>query len=98
MFSEKELKILKKLNTPKKIQDFINRLGINFEERGDTCMSPRMVLKTGRAHCMEGAILAAAILRIHGYKPLIVDLEATKHDYDHTIAVFRKNGRWGSIS
>lgn len=98
MFSKQELKILRKLNTPKKIQDFINSLKINFEEKGDTCMSPRMVLRTRKAHCIEGAILAAAILRLHGYKPLIVDLEANKHDYDHTIAVFKKDGKWGSIS
>lgn len=98
MFSKEELKVLKKINTPSKIQDFINSLKINFEENGDTCMSPRQVLRTGKAHCMEGAILAAAILRIHGYKPLIVDLEANKHDYDHAIAVFQRGKYWGAIT
>jgi len=98
MFSKEELAVLRELNTPSKIQEFLNNLKINFEEEGDTCMSPRNVLKQGKAQCMEGAILAAAILRINGFKSLIVDLEATKDDYDHAIAVFNQNGHWGCIS
>lgn len=98
MFSKEELNILNKLNSPSKIQNFLNNLKINFEENGDTCMSPRNVLKNGKAQCMEGAIFAASVLRLLGYKPLIVDLEANKDDYDHAIAVFNKNGYWGSIS
>jgi len=97
MFSKEELKFLKKLDSPSKIQDFLNSLKINFEENKETCMSPRKVLRTGKAHCAEGAILAAAILRVHGYKPLLVDLEATDDDWDHMIAVFKKNGRWGAL-
>ena len=97
-FNKKELKILKPLNTPKKIQDFINKIPINFEKEGDTCYSPRKVLKKWSAHCVEGAILAAAILRLHGHKPLIVDMEANKKDDDHVIAVFKQYGYWGAIS
>ena len=70
---------------------------LNYDDGNDTCMSPRMVLSRGKAHCVEGAILAAAALRLQGYPPLIVDLEATKDDYDHVIAVFQKNGHWGAI-
>jgi hypothetical protein len=98
MFSKEELNILGKLNNPSKIQNFINSLKVNFEDKGDTCMSPRKVLKEGKAQCMEGAIFAASVLRLLGYKPLIVDLEASKDDYDHAIAVFNKNGHWGAIS
>ena len=98
MFNEKELKIIKKLTNPKKIQDFINELRINFEENGDSCMSPRRVLRERKAHCIEGALLAAAILRFHGHKPLIVDLEANNKDFDHVISVFRIEKCWGAIS
>ena len=98
MFNEKELKIIKKLNNPKKIQDFLNNLKINFEENGETCMSPRKVLKERKAHCIEGAILAAAILKNQGFKPLIVDLEANNNDFDHVIAVFKIKKHWGAIS
>lgn len=96
--NSKEVKLFKSLNTFAKIQDFINTLKINFEERGDTCMSPRMVLKNGKCHCMEGAILAALILRINGYKPLVVDLLAHDRDFDHVLAVFKKDGKWGAIT
>ncbi len=98
MFTKEELDILKQINTPSKIQDFLNSLKTNFELEGDTCLSPRNVLRLKHCHCMEGAILAAAILRLQGYKPLIVDLETTEDDYDHAIAVFQKNGFWGALS
>ena len=47
---------------------------------------------------MEGALLAAAALRIHGHKPLVVDLTATKNDFDHVIVVFKQHNYWGAIS
>ncbi len=96
-FTREEIELFKKLSTPQKIQDFINSLEINFEEDGCTCMSPKMVLKKRKAHCVEAALLAATILRFHGREPLILDLEAAKDDYDHVVALFKINGYWGSI-
>jgi len=95
---EKEIEILKQLNTPKKIQDFLNKMPINFEEGGDTCMSPRMVLRENKSHCIEGAMLAATALRLNGEKPLVVDMTASKNDFDHVICVFNRNGMWGCVS
>jgi len=98
-FNKSEMEVIRKLNTPRKIQDFLDKkLKINFELKGETCMSPRMVLKTKKAHCIEGAMLAAAILRVHGHDPLILDLTAVKHDEDHVIALFKQHGMWGAIS
>lgn len=100
-FTEKELSILGKLDTPSKIQSFINEIPINFEEDGkDSCMSPRMVLRKKKAHCIEAAFLAAAALNLHGFKPLIVDMKGAENDCDHVIAVFqdKKTGQWGAIS
>ena len=96
--NKKELEILKKLNTPKKIQDFINKIPINFDYRKDTCMSPGVVLRKNKCHCIEGAILAALCLKLNGKPPLILDLEANEKDYDHVIAVFKEDGKWGAIS
>jgi hypothetical protein len=96
-FDKKELKILRRLNTPKKIQDFLNKIPSNLNKNEDTCYSPRMVLKKWKARCVEGAMLAATCLRLQGEKPLIVDLVATDKDFDHVICVFRKNGFWGAI-
>ncbi|MCL5666548.1 MAG: hypothetical protein M1383_02160 [Patescibacteria group bacterium] len=94
---KQEIKILRILNSPAKVQDFLNSLKINFERDGQTCMSPRRVIRERRAHCMEGAMLAAAALEFHGHKPLLVDLRAAKRDFDHVIAVFKQNNCWGAI-
>lgn len=95
---EKELAVLKELKNPAEIQDFLNKIPINFEEKGDTCMSPRMVLKRWKCHCIEGAMLAALALRLQGKKPLVVDLTASRHDFDHVMAVFKQDGKWGALS
>lgn len=98
VYSLEEERLFKKLTTPAKIQDFINTLSVNFEERGDTCMSPREVLKYKKAQCMEGSLLAAAILEFHGNQPLLLDLKSNQKDFDHVVALFKKNGYWGAIS
>lgn len=59
--------------------------------------SPRRVLAAGTAHCLEGAIFAAAALRALGFAPLLVDLEAVQ-DTDHVVAVWREAGGWGAIA
>ncbi|MEK7583940.1 MAG: hypothetical protein AAB490_01735, partial [Patescibacteria group bacterium] len=77
---------------------FLETLPANFERNGETLYSPRMVLKHRRAHCTEGALFAAAALRLHGHKPLVLDLKTTAKDEYHAIAVFKIRGRWGAIS
>lgn len=96
-FTEDQLRLFKKLNTPRKIQDFLETLEANFEFR-KVNSSPKLVLENKKAHCFEGALLAAAILRFHGHKPLLVDLKTTVEDDYHVIAVFKENGHWGAIS
>ncbi len=93
-----ELTLLRGLRTPQNIQDFLDSFTYNFETDGETCLSPRRVLRERRAHCIEGALLAALALRLHGEAPLILDLTAAPHDYDHVIALFRRHGHWGAIS
>ena len=97
-FKLKEFDIFKKLDTPSKIQDFIDQIPINFEKNGETCRSPLMVLKNNEAHCLEGALLAAAIFLYHGQRPLLLDLVTTPNDDYHTVALFKEAGKWGAIS
>lgn len=98
-FSKKEKVLLKKLNTPAKVQDFLNGLKFNFEQDGKgTIKSPIRVLRENNAHCMEGALLGAYILSLHGHKPLILHLQVEKGDFDHIIALFQENGLWGALS
>jgi len=96
--NKKEKVLFEILNTPKKIQNFLESLPINFEEGGETLYSPRNVLVKNKAHCFEGAIFAAAILMYHGYKPILLDLKTKFNDESHVVALFKKEGKWGAIS
>jgi hypothetical protein len=95
--SKAEFAVLRRLRTPQKIQDFLSRMPPNFETDGQTCLSVREVLRQRRAHCIEGAMLAACALWIHGEPPLLLDLRAER-DFDHVVALFRRGRCWGAIS
>jgi hypothetical protein len=82
------------MKNPYGIQKFLDAIPYHLE---DTAWSPRKVLAEQTAHCLEGAIFAAAALRANGYPPLLLDFEA-EHDTDHVIAIFRENGCWGAIA
>lgn len=96
--SQEELSFLKSLDTPRKIQDYLDSIPFNFEEKGETCMSPRRTLREGKAHCLEGAMLACVCLMLQGEKPLILNLKVREDDYDHVVALYERNGYWGAIS
>jgi hypothetical protein len=87
----------RRLDTPAKIQRFLDDIPYNTEAGGETFRSPRRVLADRTANCIEGAVLAAAAVRVQGEPPLIMDLTAV-HDEDHVIAVFRRGGLWGAIA
>ncbi len=93
-----ELAILRALSTPQKIQDYLDSLPINFEKKEETCMSPRRVLREKKAHCIEGAMVAAVALWLRGEKPLLLDLKTTRGDDDHVVALYKRGGCWGAIS
>ena len=93
-----EKRALRGLKTPERIQRFLDtEIGYNKEPDGETIRSPRRVLRDRVAHCLEGALLAAAALRVLGYPPLLLDLEAVRDD-DHVLAVFKQHNRWGAIA
>jgi hypothetical protein len=93
-FTPSELRRLRSLKTPFGIQRFIDAMPYHL---ATTSWSPRRVLRERTAHCLEGAIFAAAALRAIGRPPLLLDLEAV-NDTDHVIAVFRERDHWGAIA
>jgi len=93
-FTPNELRRLRSLKTPQKIQRFLEDLPYHH---ANTAWSPRVVLRERSAHCFEGAVFAAAALRVNGFKPLIWDLEGIR-DSDHVLAVYRRNRHWGAIA
>jgi hypothetical protein len=93
-----ELSLFRRLDTPAKVQDYLDGLPVNFDGDDDTCSSPRVALRRGTVHCIEAAMLAAAVLAFHGQRAWLLDLKANDRDYDHVMCLFRKGGRWGAIS
>jgi len=92
-FTPAELRSLRALRTPWGVQRALEAMPYHL---ASTAWSPRRVLAEGTAHCLEGAIFAATALRVLGFPPLLLDLEAVQ-DTDHVLAVFRSGGRWGAI-
>jgi hypothetical protein len=92
-----ELRLLRRLSTPAKIQRYLDHLDYNLEKGGETCRSPRRVIRDRTAHCLEAALLAAAAFRIHGRAPRLVDLTAVR-DQDHVLAVFQAGSHWGAVA
>jgi len=92
--SAQDLCTLRALKTPARIQKFIDALDYQY---ADTAWSPQRVLRERKGHCLEGALLAAAALRVNGHPPLLMDLESV-HDDDHVVALYRERGLWGGIA
>jgi hypothetical protein len=88
---------LKRLNTPERIQSYLDALTYNLEKDGETLRSPRRVMRDRTAHCAEAAFLAAAAFRVNGRPPLILDLESVRDD-DHVLAIHRERGLWGAVA
>ena len=98
LLTPRERRLFRSLNSPEKIQTFLDSIPINFESSGETNHSPKNVIEFKKAHCFEGAVFAAAALAYHGNRPLLMDFATAYDDEDHTIALFRRNGLWGAIS
>ena len=96
-FNRSQRAVFRRLTTPQKIQRFLDELAYNKEPQGPTCYSPRRALELATAHCMEGALMGAAALRVLGHPPLLMDLEAVRDD-DHVLAVYLERGHWGALA
>jgi hypothetical protein len=96
-FLPAERAVFRRLTSPEKIQRFLDELVYNKEVGGETCRSPRRVMRDRTAHCMEGALFGAAALEMLGHAPLLLDFEAVRDD-DHVLAIFRERGHWGALA
>lgn len=86
------------LTTPPRVQAFVNAIPANFEVDGETVRSVSGVLAHRKAHCIEGAMVAACALWIHGDAPLLMHLDCMLGDYPHVVALFRRGRHWGAVS
>lgn len=96
-FTRAERALIARLNTPAKVQRWLNALPYNTEKGGETLRSFRPVARLKTAHCCEAALFAAVVLEQHGYPPLVMSLES--QDWlDHVIFIYRDGGGWGSVA
>lgn len=95
-FNVDEVRLLKKLNSPEKVQRYLNDTPYHLDNKEDVCYSPRLVMREREADCASGAIFAAAVFRFHGVKPLVICLGSVRDD-DHLLAIFKKHDHWGAI-
>jgi hypothetical protein len=93
--TRREESFLRRLTPPWRIQKFLD--GLDYDIAGAGCRSARRVLAERCVQCMDGALFAAAALRVQGHPPLLLDLEAVWDD-DHVLAVFRQGGCWGAVA
>lgn len=91
-------RLFSRLDSPSKIQNYLDTLPINFEVSEESNASPIDVFRMQSAHCFEGAVFAAAALAFHGHKPSLMDFATAYDDEDHTVALFRRGAYWGAIS
>jgi len=96
--SARDCATLNRLSSPPRIQGFLNAIPANHEPRGETVHSVRTVLRLREAHCIEGALLAACALWLHGEAPRVMHLDCDASDHPHVVALFRRGRCWGAVS
>lgn len=89
-----ELGVLRKLGTPWKIQQFLEETPYSVDP---IYRSPRRVMLDRGAHCVDGALFAAAALRRIGVPPSVIWIDA-ENDDGHLLAPFRERGLWGAVA
>ena len=87
------------LKTPGCVQAFIDTLKYNTD---DEVRCPYDSIRVGKAHCFDGALVAAAGLKRLGLNPSMVYLEADQDD-SHVICVFevihnKNDRRYGAVA
>jgi hypothetical protein len=85
-----------KLDSPEAVQAFLDELPYSAE---DANRCPKRVLKDRVAHCLDGALLAAAAFRRLGIPPTVIDLlPEPGTDDDHVIVLFQRAGCYGAVA
>ena len=85
---------IRALDTPFKIQQYLDKLPYPAEL---PYHCPSEAIRRGKAHCFDGALLGAALLRRIGYPPLIAYLIADRDD-DHLLALYKVEKHWGAVA
>lgn len=88
MLSNSDLKQMREMDTPHRIQRFLDSIPY---PAGEENRSPAEVLRQRQAHCLDGGLFAATALRLIGYPPLILDIQPDPgQDDDHVLALYQE--------
>jgi hypothetical protein len=90
-----EGRIITQLTTPFKIQAFLDEVLYSAEA---IYRCPLRVFRERIAHCFDGALFAAAMLRRLGHPPLILNMLPNDRDDDHMLALYRYDRYWGAVA
>jgi len=90
-----EAELLAGLTSPLLIQAFLDTLAYSSEDR---YRCPLTVVRDRTAHCYDGAIFAAAMLRRLGHPARLLDLLPNDRDDDHLLALFQVDRHWGALA
>lgn len=94
--STKNQAIIKKLQTPELVQEFVDEYVIYDPDREDRTIEE--VLNDGQGECYNGALLAATCLMAANYEVSLIRIEARGGDEEHILCVYQQNGYFGSIA
>jgi hypothetical protein len=93
-WTARERALLRRLQSPPKVQAFLDSIDYSSDP---LYRCPRRVIADRKAHCVDGALFAAAAMRVHGHDPVIVWINA-ENDDGHLLAVFRRARLWGAVA
>ena len=92
--TQQERQLVRRLDTPQKVQRFLNALPYNSAE---TMRTFRGVVETQTSHCLEAALFAAVVLEQHDYPPLLLDL-GSQDGLDHVMLLYEIQNRFGTVA
>jgi len=95
LLSKTEQRLIAGLNTPEKIQNFIDQ-EIKYDPYRED-RSVKEIITDRKAECYNGALFATLCLLSHGVKASILEMLA-REDEEHILCVYEKNGKFGSIA
>lgn len=92
-WTPRERATIRGLKSPLKVQQFLDATPYSSD---DFYRCPRRVMSDRRAHCVDGALFAAAAMREHGHSPTVTWIHA-ENDDGHLLALFRRGKLWGAV-
>jgi hypothetical protein len=94
--NQEQKAIFNSLTSPARIQAFLD--GLLYRVEDDT-HCPLYIMSDKRAHCLDGALFAAAALSYLGHQPRLMDLlPEPGTDDDHVLAIYQIGGCYGAVA